>query len=135
MDTKTLVGPAAGAEELIEALEQDGLPISAAFWRTVAEARGWHLVIASPVVDREGKLPVYLRVQAALKRLPDVGIYLGEVVAVGQNDPLVSHLRATVPSGRREQGLVTTMYLPEYSPDDGATTTVVLYRLAPSTPA
>lgn len=131
MDTKTLVGPAAGAEELIELLEQDGLPITAAFWRTVAEARGWYLVIASPVVDREGKLPVYLRVQAALKQLPDTGIYLDEVVAVGQNDPLVSHLRAAVPAGRRERGPVTTMYLPE----DGASATVVQYRLAPATPA
>lgn len=78
---------------------------------------------------------VYLRVQAALKQLPDVGMYLDEVVAVGQNDPLVTHLRTAVPSGRREQGLVTTMYLPEYSPEDGATATVVLYRLAPSIPA
>lgn len=130
MDTKALVGPAQGAEQLIEELEREGLPIEAAFWRSIPESRGWQLVLASPVVSQEGKLPVYLRVQAALQRLPEVDIYLGEVVAVGPNDPLIAQLRATVPVSSPVNGLVTTINSPEYSPDEGAAVRVILYRLA-----
>ena len=54
------------ARALLGKLKDNGLPISSAFWNYLAEPEQWTLMIASPLVDSEGPLAVYARVDEAV---------------------------------------------------------------------
>ena len=133
MATQVLVGPdVSGGARLLEELERGQMPVIVAFWRYPTDDSGWRLIISSPLVDREGSLPVYRRVQAALQRLPDIRIPLSDVYAVGENDPVVRILRqATVPA---HEAFNTTVTFPSYSPyapylpEDATSVGVYVYR-------
>jgi len=133
MAAQLLVGPdLSGGERLLAELDRERLPITAAFWRYPTSDSGWRLIIASPLVDTEGSLPVYERIQAALQRLPDVRIPLSEIFAVGEQDPIVRILgQATVSA---HEAFNTTITFPSYSPyspylpEDTTSVGVYVYR-------
>ena len=41
-------------KELLKALDKKGVNVRTAFWRYIPEASEWRLVLAMPLVDREG---------------------------------------------------------------------------------
>jgi len=54
-------------EELLRTLEQSGFPITSAFWLHLPEdPPRWRLIIATPLVNSEGPLAAYRRIQEAL---------------------------------------------------------------------
>lgn len=126
-----------GSERLLAELEREGLPIAAAFWRFPTSGSDWRLVIASPLVDREGSLPVYRRIQAALGRVPGVHLGPSEVVAIGDQDPVLGLLRRSVPADAVPGSVAISLplsfpvsYAP-YVPDEATGITVYVQRLAP----
>jgi len=54
---------------LVEALEQNDFPITAAFWWHLEDGTSWRLVIVSPLVDREGPLRTYGRISNLISEL------------------------------------------------------------------
>src|SRR2546425_4358232 len=80
--------------KLVDALEDSGIPLKAAFWLYFDEADVWRLVVASPLVDKEGPLRVYERIQEVLKKLAEtIPIQLSEISAFSPNDGIVKPLR------------------------------------------
>ncbi len=139
MVAQVLVGPdIAGGAQLLAKLDQELLPILAAFWRYPTSESDWRFVIASPLVDAEGSLLVYERVQAALQQLPGVRISLREVFAVGEQEPIVRHLRQSLPSNFASDQADVTLTLPNYAPyspslaENEGSVRVFVYRLTPS---
>jgi hypothetical protein len=51
---------------LIEALDQGGFPVVAAFWSFFPDGDLYRLVIASPVVDEKGPREAYTKIQEVL---------------------------------------------------------------------
>jgi hypothetical protein len=54
--------------KLIEALEQSGFPIIAAFWQYIEDTY-WQLVIVSPIVEKEGPKSAYTRLAEVRDKL------------------------------------------------------------------
>jgi hypothetical protein len=139
MAAPILVGPdVAGGAQLLAKLDQERLPIVAAFWRYLTSESDWRFVNALPLVDREGSLPVYERIQAALQQLPGVRISLREIVAVGEQEPIVRHLRQSMPPAFAPDHFDMTLTLPNYAPyspslaEHEGSVRVYVYRLVPS---
>ena len=114
MATSILVGPTLFemGDKLLAKLDQVGLPIIAAFWTHPASGREGSFVIASPLVDEAGTLPVYERIQSVLQRSPEIHLPLSSVVAVGEHDPVVR----TIGQGNAPQeNFDVTINFPNYS--------------------
>ncbi len=83
--------------ELLDALDARKFAVSSALWLQREEGDEYRLIIATPVVDREGKQAAYMRLAGVLKdaalndRMP-----LFRIEAVGESDPTVSLLRRFV---------------------------------------
>ena len=72
MDTAILVRTEREAAwKLLEALEKEPFPMTAAFWQYVSDAETWRLVIATPLVDEIGYIAAYTRIQTLLNQLPE----------------------------------------------------------------
>lgn len=114
MATSTLVGPTLFemGDKLLAKLDQAGLPIVAAFWTYPTSGGEGSFVIASPLVDAAGTLPVYERIQAVLQRAPEIHLPLSAVVAVGEHDPVV---RALGRGAAAREHFDATISFPNYS--------------------
>lgn len=127
MAARVLVEPdLPGGAELIAELDRDGLPMVAAYWRYATEERDLALVIASPSVDVEGRLPILRRIQAALTRLPQVHLLLQDVTVVKERDPLVAKLRCLTPS-QLADGHTFRVYFSTWTPGYTSGETVYVY--------
>lgn len=134
MATSTLVGPTQfemGAAFLAK-LDDAGLPIVAAFWTYPLIGVEGRFVIASPLVDEVGTLPVYERVQAVMQRSPEIRLPLSAVYAVGEHDPVVRALGGTnVPMADFDAVIDFpnySSYVP-YRPEEQTLLRVHVYRL------
>ncbi len=85
-----------GGQRLIKKLVRQDFPVLAAFWILVPEAEDWRLVISSPVVDEQGPLAAYKRIQRVLQELPDVRLRIYDIAAVGRRDQRVARLRSVL---------------------------------------
>ena len=78
IDRTVLVGlDIEGGKRLLEALDENGLDIRAAFWYYFPEPEEWRLVFATPMVDKEGPFKVYTRIRSILQKLdptPDISL-------------------------------------------------------------
>jgi hypothetical protein len=89
MDQGTLVSiNLAGGWRLIDALEQRGFPITAAFWAKLDEYEKWILYIASPVVDERGRQAAYLAVHEAMGDDPVWEAMPFRVSVLSEQDPM-----------------------------------------------
>src|SRR5438552_13055443 len=78
---------------LIEALDQAGFPVVAAFWSFFPDEDLYRLVIGSPVVDEKGPREAYSRIQAVLQTLNMPDFTLDTITALSPYDPLVIDVR------------------------------------------
>jgi len=128
----------AGGEQLLAELDREGVPITAAFWRYPTGRSDRRLVIATALVDRQGRLAVYGHIQSALDRLSSVRLSLLDIVAVGEQDPMVRHLRTHVPARFGPGDFPISLNFPDafssapYVPDDEVGVALYVYRLAPA---
>jgi hypothetical protein len=81
-------------ERLLRALDQAEVPVTGALWLYRSEADVWRYVIASPLVEQEGPLKTYARIDAVLASTsPPIAMPLGSISARGLDDPLINELR------------------------------------------
>jgi hypothetical protein len=78
---------------LIEALDQAGFPVVAAFWSFFPEENLYRLIIASPVVDEKGPREAYTKIQAMLQALPMPDFTLDTITVLSPYHPLVIDVR------------------------------------------
>jgi len=70
MDKPTLVDADMKAgEALLSKLDEIEFNVKAAFWFYVQDSEEWRLIIASPIVDKDGQKKAYETVQSQLQEL------------------------------------------------------------------
>ena len=84
----------AGAS-LVAELESQGFDATAILWLYFEEFERWRLVVASPDVDRLGRMSVYHRIRQILTGMKDdgTGLKLSDIAAVGETASPVLGLR------------------------------------------
>ena len=87
-------------KRLIKKLDDSGFPVTAAFWYYFPQAEQWRLVIASPMVESQGRQAAYTeihKIQRRGLRLPLLSV--SEITAVSHRDPIVKLLGTAVRTG------------------------------------
>ena len=82
-----------GGLEIVDALRQEQIPVSTAFWCRVPESGYWRLVIASQLIDRIGPLEGYRRLHEILRRLDLWDAFSGSVSLLSPDDPAFRSLQ------------------------------------------
>jgi len=77
---------------LIEAIDQAGFPVIAAFWRFLPEEEEWRLFIASPKVNELGPLAAYATIQETLVK-HQIDLPLHRISVVSPEEPFAAELR------------------------------------------
>lgn len=87
VETELVTEDIANGERAVKALDEEQAGVRSAFWFYDRDAAEYRLVLALPVVDREGPEPGYKLVQRAFikQRVP---LPLRRVVVIGVNEPL-----------------------------------------------
>ena len=83
---------------LLEALVRNRFPIVAALWNYFPESMEWRLVIVSPIVDRDGPLRAYTRIQRVLAKISPLHLTLSDITAIGSASQDYQTLRAIISS-------------------------------------
>lgn len=73
-------------ERLLAELDRQGFPVEAMFWINLPEDT-WKLIIASPIVAREGSLAAYRRLNELLRSMEWVGLRLEVITVVDPGSP------------------------------------------------
>jgi hypothetical protein len=82
---------------LIEALDRSSFPVKAALWLYLEGAEDWRLMIASPVVDREGLKAAYTAVQSVRNRTPEASsLGLDVIQLVRPNNRIIQILSRSI---------------------------------------
>jgi len=97
----------AAGEELMQRLDAADFGVVAAFWLYALEPNRWRLMLASPLVDREGPIKAYARIQATLVKRPDAvpGLSVRNITVLSPKDPLVKKLRTVIRVGKGKRGM------------------------------
>ena len=84
-------------ETLINELEKHRLQIAAALWHYIDDLDRWRLIIVfSSLVDREGPLRAYTRIQEVLTEMNPKELLLSDISVMGVNDYAFRDLRSQV---------------------------------------
>jgi len=75
-------------------LRERGFELVCSLWLYHPESNRWRLVLASPIVDREGPRKAYEIIEQILQENWEMGIWLRDISAVSPSDPLVQALRS-----------------------------------------
>jgi hypothetical protein len=96
----SLVEPdvAAGAA-LVQALDEAGLDVRAAFWFLIPELGVWRLFLALPSVATEGRRAAYERIQRIIREMDDEPPRLDDVSVVPPDNEIAKLLRSAVQTG------------------------------------
>jgi len=79
-----------GGRKLLEALDRAGFPVNAAFW--YLHEGTWRFLIASSVVDAQGPMEAYRKVNGILQANV-TGLNLSDIAVISSHDPRVRLLR------------------------------------------
>jgi hypothetical protein len=82
-----------GRDMSLRLLER-GFELVCSLWLYHPESNRWRLVLASPIVDREGPRRAYGIIAEILQENWDMGVWLRDISAVSPSDPLVQALRS-----------------------------------------
>ena len=75
-------------------LRERGFELVCSLWLYHPESNRWRLVLASPIVDREGPRKAYEIIEQILQENWEMGVWLRDISAVSPSDPLVQALRS-----------------------------------------
>jgi hypothetical protein len=78
--------------KLIEALRNDGFPVSAAGWIQESDGGQWYLYIVSPEVDTKGPKAAYHALNATYRRIGPLWVGPFEIKMVGTEEPVAKAL-------------------------------------------
>lgn len=120
----------AGGADLTRELDRSGWPVVGSLWLYDREINQWRLLIASPVVDAEGPLAAYRRVDGAL-HTGESRLSLEHISVVSPADVRVRALTAAYQTGTEIEGRrVFRSAVNGHYIDDA-----YVYRLLPIAPA
>jgi len=89
-----------GGESLLEALDEAGLKVNAAFWFLFPDFEQWRLVISLPKLEAKGPRHAYEEVQKVLRKANDAtSIALSDVTIAPKKSRLLELLRSAVKTG------------------------------------
>lgn len=113
--------------EIVESLEEADLPFRAALWYFAPEFEDWRLLIATPLVRKEGPRRAYERLQKALLRHPSAHeLPLHRIWLVEDDYPLIDSLARVLHLGRKSEVRFTENRIPGHHIKDA-----LIYRLNP----
>ena len=106
MDRTVLVRcDVAAGIRLADGLESLKVPVSACLWCSLARAKRWRLMIATPLVDEKGIRNAYLRIHKAVAKLtPPNDIGWLDITAISPKDPIVKWMKTRFGSGAKAVG-------------------------------
>jgi hypothetical protein len=89
-----------GGKRLLKALDEAELDICSAFWFYFPEPDEWRLVLATPIVRKEGPLRAYTLIQSVLQKLdPAPDILFRHITVMSPDSALIELLREIVKTG------------------------------------
>ena len=90
MDKKTLVDVnIIDGKLILERLDASKIDVKSAFWFFMSNINEWRLMLATPIVDKQGPKNTYTKVQKELETLNDhIKIPLESISVISPNDPL-----------------------------------------------
>ena len=80
--------------DMTQRLLDKGFEIVCSLWLYNVESSRWRLVLASPVVDREGPRRAYEVIQEILQENWEMDIWLRDISALSPNDPTILAFRS-----------------------------------------
>jgi hypothetical protein len=94
-------------KKLVERLDVSSSDVQAAFWLFLPEERRWKLVIASPLVEKNGPKQFYKRIDEANKKADNLEliISLDDVGVVDTANTLINLLKAAIHTGDGISGI------------------------------
>jgi hypothetical protein len=96
-------------ERIVKALEEDEIPIAAAFWLSRPESGDWRLVIATPLVDEKGLLFALSRLHSVRNAIdPEGRLRLYSLTA---QSPKKEGIRGLIEEGRKHPEYYRGRYL------------------------
>ncbi|OHB80045.1 MAG: hypothetical protein A2Z25_06365 [Planctomycetes bacterium RBG_16_55_9] len=88
-------------EALLKKLDEDKFKIKAALWLYMPDPEEWRLVLASPIVDTDGPIKAYEKVQSELQELDGRSeLSLQNIALVSPHDKLIMALKTTIKTGK-----------------------------------
>src|SRR3954447_5737754 len=90
MDTELLVEQQQkdDGQRLLEQLDHDGFPVSAAFWVLTSDEGPWHLYVASPAFDEGNPSDAYRKLFSAVKKTRSSWVSPSDVKLLNDQDPI-----------------------------------------------
>ncbi len=86
---------------LIRALDDAGFPVRSALWKYNPDQDEWRLIIATPLVDTDGPLDAYKKLDRILEaNRPDLGLALPDIQLLSPKDRLIQLFRSAVQTGK-----------------------------------
>ena len=93
MDTTALVThfffDVEGGLKLVEALDRDQIPVSAAYWMFHEPSGEWRLYIATPLVSTDGIREAYGKILKEMRKIAVSGLSARNIVALDPSDQTV----------------------------------------------
>jgi len=100
--------------QLLQKLDERGVPVRAALWYDDPEKLAWKLVIVTTVAGTPGPLEAYLQIQLAMKGL-GLGFSLDDILVMSPSSRKFEDLRKTM------EGVTKGAFLHPKSPSQGTT--------------
>ena len=99
----------AGAE-LIRRLDAAGFELNAGLWLYMEEPNAWRLMLASPIVTKDGPKKAYRKIQSVMSKNPEDRkvLSLANISAVEHDKPIVALLRKAGSRQRKPKASVST---------------------------
>jgi hypothetical protein len=98
---------------LIEKLEEERFPMKAAFWFQIDESE-WRLIIASPVVDRDGPRGAYERLLKVFQRVPVRQLTFFNITMLSPRDEHYKEMRRSALGANRNGHIENTAFYKAY---------------------
>jgi len=113
-------------KELLQRLAKTDLKVTAALWLWRAERPRWKLILASPLVNKKGRLEAYNKIDHTLYGKPSQipGLELTDINPMATTKPLIKALRA---HAKRYQTDLSGKRLEEYWLGDVAVDDAYVY--------
>ena len=92
-------------KHLVDQLNSKGFPFDGAFWLYDEEADDWQLVIATKLVDLDGRTETYLKLGRITSTVPRDDFRLLNITVMSPQTPLYTALKKSFGHGRPVEGV------------------------------